>query len=114
VALEPVVETVESVSAALRFATSVATQRGDANVAAETSARGAAQWYAFGGKTMDASYFVNAANATASGHGQFVFDTTDANHHTLYWDSDGMGAATKIMIADLLTATLALTDFDLR
>ena len=65
-----------------------------------------------GGPNMIADYFVQGTAANVAGHGQFVFDVSDANHHRLYWDSDGTGAQAKVLIADLLTTgTLAHTDF---
>jgi Ca2+-binding RTX toxin-like protein len=58
---------------------------------------------------LDAAWFVSGAGAvaTASGHGQFVFNTTTK---TLGWDSDGAGGAAAAPIATF-NAAMVLGDF---
>jgi Ca2+-binding RTX toxin-like protein len=65
-------------------------------------------------------YFVNAAGdppttanpsgvtPTEAGHGQFLFNETDGK---LWWDSDGVGKAKAVLIADLQGAALSFNDF---
>jgi Ca2+-binding RTX toxin-like protein len=69
---------------------------------------------AFGGFTLNAGEFVTGTAATQA-NGQFIFDsTTNPSDHMLYWDADGTGAAAKVLIAHLGSATVAMSDFDLR
>ncbi|TIM26426.1 MAG: hypothetical protein E5Y63_29560 [Mesorhizobium sp.] len=47
---------------------------------------------------LDPNYFVAGAAATSPGHGQFVFNPSNA---LLYWDPDGTGSALRITLATL-------------
>ena len=59
-------------------------------------------------------YFVSNASgvsATASGHGQFVFDESTSQ---LWWDADGAGKKSAVLLATFTNgAHLLVTDFDL-
>ncbi len=59
-------------------------------------------------------YFVSNASgvsATASGHGQFVFDESASK---LWWDADGAGKKSAVLLATFTNgAQLQATDFDL-
>jgi hypothetical protein len=47
---------------------------------------------------LDPNYFVAGSAATSPGHGQFVFNSSNA---ILYWDPDGTGSAPRITLATL-------------
>jgi Ca2+-binding RTX toxin-like protein len=59
-------------------------------------------------------YFVSNASgvdATATGHGQFVFDESTSQ---LWWDADGAGRKSAVLLATFENnAQLLATDFDL-
>jgi serralysin len=61
-----------------------------------------------------ADYFVSNASgvdATAVGHGQFVFDESTGQ---LWWDADGAGKKSAVLLATFTNgAQLLATDFDL-
>jgi Ca2+-binding RTX toxin-like protein len=61
-----------------------------------------------------ADYFVSNASgvdATATGHGQFVFDESSSQ---LWWDADGAGKKSAVLLASFTNgAQLLATDFDL-
>ena len=58
---------------------------------------------------LDPQYFTIGSSANSLGHGQFVFNTTNA---ALYWDPDGKGGAAKIAVATMTVgASLAASDF---
>ena len=50
---------------------------------------------------LDAAHFVNGAAANAA-HAQFLWDSATS---TLFWDSDGTGAAAPVKIATLTGVT---------
>ena len=60
-------------------------------------------------------YFVSntsGVSATATGHGQFVFDEASSQ---LWWDSDGAGKKSAVLLATFTNdAQLLATDFDLQ
>lgn len=58
---------------------------------------------------LDPQYFTLGSNASSLGHGQFIYNSSNA---TLYWDPDGKGGAAKITVATLTVgASLAADDF---
>jgi Ca2+-binding RTX toxin-like protein len=75
--------------------------------AAAAGANGPPQWS--GANFLANDYFVEGSAATAN-HAQFVFDTSVAGHHTLYFDADGTGSGAKTALADLLNANLHVSD----
>ncbi len=58
------------------------------------------------GGVLSADYFTSGPEATASGHGQFVYDAADSE---LLWDPDGAGGAgsTRITLVDASTPLTA-------
>jgi Ca2+-binding RTX toxin-like protein len=62
-----------------------------------------------GAAFLNTDYFVEGSAATVN-HAQFVFDTSVAGHHTLYFDADGTGSGAKTALADLLNANLHVSD----
>ncbi len=57
------------------------------------------------GNSLQSGYFVNGTAATASGHGQFIFNAAKSE---LLWDPDGTGSAKAFRIA-LITAESPIT-----
>ena len=55
---------------------------------------------------LDAARFVVGTTATAA-FGQFLFDTAD---RTLWWDADGTGAGTAVLIADFVARPTVTAD----
>lgn len=62
-----------------------------------------------GAHLLAADYFVTGKTANAA-HAQFIFDTSVAGHHTLYFDPDGTGSKGVVAIADVLNSNVTLAD----
>lgn len=61
------------------------------------------------GGVLNAGYFVTGSAATATGHGQFVFDAVRGE---LLWDADGVGIGKSVKITQITTSrTLAADQF---